>query len=121
VHAILRMLLRSEVVSAEEVGRQAAAKRIPKRFAACLSHLLERLHQLAPGRYLVSHAGGSPDVCIYQSTMPPTGKVQESPFPLPGNPRLEMRKVSQSFPFRNLGKRCPLAVLILRIAAQQTV
>jgi hypothetical protein len=76
---VLNKLIRSEVLSAHEVGVQAAAKNIPERFASCLAQILEKVHQLPSGRYLLSHARGSPNVCIYQSTSPPTGKVNPPP------------------------------------------
>ena len=75
MHALSGTLIRSEVWSAQDVGMQSAAKLIPERFAALLAHLLERLHHLPQGRYLLSHAAGSPDVFVYQSTNAPTGKV----------------------------------------------
>ena len=67
VHAVLNKLLKSEVLSADSLSQQAYAKHIPARLTALLHHLFDRLEDLKPGCYLLTHKRGVPAVSLYHS------------------------------------------------------
>ena len=67
--------MKSEILAAKDLARQALVKLIPQKFAAILVHLLDRVQQLKAGRYLMTHAKGSPTVSIFHGTSAPGAKV----------------------------------------------
>ncbi len=76
VHAVLNRLMKAEVLSADSLAQQASAKHIPHRLAAVIHHLLDKVHDLKPGTYLLTHKRGVPTVSVYQSCPMPGSKVQ---------------------------------------------
>lgn len=75
VHPALNRLTKSELLSSEHLAQQAQAKNISQRIASNVLHVIERLHQLKPGSYLVTHKRNSPTVSCYQSCPAPGPKV----------------------------------------------
>lgn len=67
MHAVLNRLLRTEVLSADSLAQQASAKRIPRRITATLNYLFDKLHDMKPGQYLLTHKRVSPTVSMYHS------------------------------------------------------
>ena len=67
VHAVLNKLMKSEVLSADSLAQQAAAKHIPARLTALLHHLFDKLQGLKPGCYLLTHKRGIPSLSLYHS------------------------------------------------------